>query len=414
MRKDGQFAEALKIYKQIWDNGKDAYVAAGLLQCLRKLKKYEQALQFVSKLDKSFLELDWCKNEVIWTYIEGQLEQISPQESIGTVLNTAKKIMDLHPQEIAFQRVVFKVLKSAKEVKRWDIMQDWIDKVNPETLPNDPMQTSRGSSAWNKQSLWYYYKLECLYRTGQYYEVIETWESVKGNFPRPIEKYPLRLKALSYYKLGELEKAEEVYNEICKHRNPDWWLLYEYARLVKSSGKNEQALKLMFRAAMSVGKIENKVKLFRDIGLLCREMGCKEEAYYHLLLSKLIRQEKGWDIKENEAIAFQEVASEVSVVTPIESVRDAFDHCRKYWSNEGRKNKSNKRKIRRSLKGKVVLQNRNAPFCFIKVGNESFFCFTSDIPGELFPGMEVQFDAVPSFDKKKNRESWKAVNISIL
>lgn len=38
LRKDGQFAEALKIYKQIWDNGKDAYVAAGLLQCLRKLK----------------------------------------------------------------------------------------------------------------------------------------------------------------------------------------------------------------------------------------------------------------------------------------------------------------------------------------------------------------------------------------
>lgn len=71
------------------------------------------------------------------------------------------------------------------------------------------------------------------------------------------------------------------------------------------------------------------------------------------------------------------------------------------------------RKDGQFAKAKVVLQNRNAPFYFIKTDNESFFCFTSDIPGELFPGMKVQFDAVPSFDKKK-RESWKAVNVSIL
>ncbi|MEB9727426.1 hypothetical protein P4J62_24490, partial [Bacillus cereus] len=66
------------------------------------------------------------------------------------------------------------------------------------------------------------------------------------------------------------------------------------------------------------------------------------------------------------------------------------------------------------LSGYLIKVKEDRPFCFIKTQKESFFCYTSDIQGEVKEGLEVQFEAVPSFDKKKQRESWKAINIVLM
>ena len=71
-----------------------------------------------------------------------------------------------------------------------------------------------------------------------------------------------------------------------------------------------------------------------------------------------------------------------------------------------------KRKIKKGLVGRVNLGQSDRPFCFIKTkDNKSFFCFKSDLPNEIKNGDELTFDAIPSIDKKKNKESWKASNI---
>ena len=41
----------------------------------------------------------------------------------------------------------------------------------------------------------------------------------------------------------------------------------------------------------------------------------------------------------------------------------------------------------------------------------AIFCLKGDLPYGVIDGVTLQFDAIPSFDKKKNQESWKAVNI---
>jgi hypothetical protein len=53
-----------------------------------------------------------------------------------------------------------------------------------------------------------------------------------------------------------------------------------------------------------------------------------------------------------------------------------------------------------------------SPYCFIKTDDEqSFFSSRSSLPSKVMDGDEVCFDAIPSFDKKKNKESWKASHI---
>jgi len=51
-------------------------------------------------------------------------------------------------------------------------------------------------------------------------------------------------------------------------------------------------------------------------------------------------------------------------------------------------------------------------FCFIvsKTG-DSYFCFKADLPEDITDKAILVFDAIPSFDKKKNKQSWKAINI---
>jgi hypothetical protein len=39
------------------------------------------------------------------------------------------------------------------------------------------------------------------------------------------------------------------------------------------------------------------------------------------------------------------------------------------------------------------------------------FCLKKDLPKNIIDGATLNFDAIPSFDKKRNKESWKAINI---
>jgi hypothetical protein len=64
--------------------------------------------------------------------------------------------------------------------------------------------------------------------------------------------------------------------------------------------------------------------------------------------------------------------------------------------------------------GKISLGRDDRPYCFINTDDgQSFFCSKSLLPSNIMDGDEVCFDANPSFDKKKNKESWKASNIRL-
>lgn len=59
-----------------------------------------------------------------------------------------------------------------------------------------------------------------------------------------------------------------------------------------------------------------------------------------------------------------------------------------------------------------MMRQSEKPFCFIASDNgDSYFCLKADLPQDIADGAVLAFDAVPSFDKKKNRRSWKAVNV---
>ena len=63
------------------------------------------------------------------------------------------------------------------------------------------------------------------------------------------------------------------------------------------------------------------------------------------------------------------------------------------------------------LIGKLTIL-KNKPFCFINTKDGlSAICFQNDFQDDIQDGEIVIFDAISSFDKKKNRDSWKAIKI---
>ncbi len=137
-----------------------------------------------------------------------------------------------NPNDLAAKMVVFKVLKSAKASNDWETINEWVVRINPNSLSTEPMTDSSGRNGWSDQSLWYNYRINGLVKKGDPNEAIVLVDKNLEYFPRQ-QKFFLRLKALAYLLLDNLTEAEKVYQNLCSSSKPDWWLLHEYAKVVK-------------------------------------------------------------------------------------------------------------------------------------------------------------------------------------
>jgi len=419
LRKAENFEEALLLYRNLWKETGDKFDGTGLLHCLRKLKLFDEAIVFADELIVKYPDFEWCRNEVIWTYIQGILYKTNKEKPLEKIVEIADRIMRLKPTGLAAKIIVFKVLKSAKSSNHWATVNEWIVRIAPDSLSAKPMTDASGREGWSDQSLWYNYRINGLIKKGDTKKAISIVDEILEQFPKQ-RKFFLRLQALANYLLGNLFKSEKIYQKLCNVYKPDWWMLHEYAKVVRDIGRREDSLKLMYQAANVNSKLESMVSLFENIGMLCKEMEKYEEARTHLVLCKYVRNEKGWTVPGDIINIIDDLNKAIGNNKEPSSLKKALSICRTEWINLlGEKNiqkdlTRTKRKIKRGLIGKVGSLMDDRPFCFIIAEDgQSYFCYKSDLPPNITNRTTITFDAVPSFDKKKNKESWKASNIKL-
>lgn len=415
-RKNGSFKEALPLYKELWENTHDKYDGAGYLHCLRKLKKFDEAIPLAKELEKQYCDFNWCRIEIIWTYISGILNNLEDGDSLGKTLQVAQSIMKLNPDEVALQKTVFTVLKKAKQFKKWDVSCEWVDKLDPEKLTDEPIKTDKGDTGWNYQLIWYHHKVRCLIHQEKLEEAVVKADLALQKSNQQA-KYFQRLKAIALQEQGHIQKAEEIFLELCNRPRADWWMLHDYALLLKEKGEKEEALQLMYRAASLAFRLEGIIAMIEDIVIINRELNRIEEAFYHLHLYRTIREKNKWKVSEQVTKKLKNIGEEHGY--PLEvSFNDARRRCEKYWSQATTKRSTPTKKIqkvRKGLRGKLTRLKAGVPFCFIQTKEkDSFFCYVSDIPEQVREGTTVKFDLIPAFDKKKQKESWKATNIYLV
>ncbi len=418
LRKSRQIEKALVLYRELSKDTCDPFVTAGLLHCLRKQGLFEEALPLCDDMLHQHTDSDWCKNEIIWTLIQGKLERIDESASVEETASVAEFILALNPKGSATKwRIIRRVLQAAKSRKRWDIVSHWICKVNPQELSTVPMKDDLGREGWCDQAIWHNYRVRSTIETGDKEQAISLAQTAIDRFPHQ-SKFFRRLEALATLRLARLVEAEKIYSNLCSTGRPDWWILHEHAQVLQELGKPEEALRLMCKAAASHKKLESLVSLFADIGVLCSELQLRKDARNHLLLCKYVREEQGWSIPHSIETALSNFNKELAELAFPTDLKDSLEACRTFWfrtlgvHDDPRAQSLKGKKIRQTLRGRLILGHSDRPFCFISSeSGESYFCLKSDLPQAITDGTILIFDAAPSFDKKKNKESWKAVNI---
>ena len=190
LRKEKKYADAVPLYEKAWSVSADKYNGAGLLQCLRKMDYFEKAVPLAKELIKKYPDFAWARNEAIWTLISGELNRLDENTPLESVIDLASAIMNLKPKDLAVKMCVFKVLKAAKAAGKWDVVGEWVDKLDPDRLSTTPMTDERGRKGWNDQALWYNYKCNFLLKKDKADEVLRFIDQV-------IEKHPSQKKILS-------------------------------------------------------------------------------------------------------------------------------------------------------------------------------------------------------------------------
>ncbi|NQU05465.1 MAG: hypothetical protein HQ568_05170 [Calditrichaeota bacterium] len=407
LRKAKKYSDAIAIYEPLWEVSDDPYIGVGYLACLRKLKQFQKAIPLAAELWQKFPELDWCKVEVAWTKVQGELLPISENENLQKVIDKAKSILEMKPDHLARKFTILRVLKCSTAKKDWDCAKEWIDLLDPKNLSDNPMDI-HGRKGWSDQEIWYNYKIKCLLKQNDPQSALNLCNSLEGKFLKNA-MYFSRLKALSYKLLGKIDSALETYKAICDTPRPPSWLLHEYGKLIRDSNKDKEALVEFCRAAIFGQSLPHMIKLFSDIGNLFVKLGESCLAVYHYQLTKLIRLDNDWSIPANLEIDIKRIAKEQSLSLPSD-IKSCLRKCREYWEKESGAIPSNKQ-IKKNLRGRIsIISDRNICFVNTKDGL-SAICFKDRIPSTISNGDIVEFDVKPSFDKKKNRDSWRAVKL---
>jgi tetratricopeptide (TPR) repeat protein len=414
LRKSGKFKESQEKYTLLWEHSQRVLYGAGLLHCLRKLNDFDDALKLAHELESHCSELNWCKTEVVWTYISGLLCKVGESEPLEKTLDIANKIMSLGPEDVALEKTVFEVLDCAKAAGDWNVVNEWVTKISPESISSDPMKIGDGKEGWSRRAQWYNYRINSLIETDNCEDAIKIVDDILPQFPKQ-RKYFVRLKAVALHKEGKNDESVKIYEELCRHPKADWWLLQEYANVLRDLGKCDLSLLIYCRAAQTANKPEMMVKMVADMGFLFKNLSRNKESLLHFLTAKFIRQDSGWKIPHEIESAINELSVEFLVDQYPTDSKSALRQCRELWQKETGSSNIQNIKSKQHLSGNVLLGNPEKPFCFIESDNtESFFCYKDNLPPGIKDKMRVSFDVVPSFDKKKNRETFRATNIRIL
>lgn len=418
LRKSGNYQDALVLYKELHQENADRYTYAGTLHSLRKLKQFNEALPLANSLVGKFPGFDWVTTEIVWTYIEGMLNPIPEEESLSTTISVANTILQLQPNQIASNVVNMRVCKAAKHEKNWKILDEWVRKIDPDSLDLKPMQLPNGREGWSQQGLWYLYKINALVENGMSDEAFPFLEYALEHFPKH-KKFFLRLRALAYSRLGRNEEAAADYKILCEVQRPDWWMLKEYADILNDLGRKDEALEIMLFAAQARQDLGLMVVLFEAIGDLFYERGNKENAALHYQLTKLIREERTWKVPDSLNDKLSGLSTDgFTISSPLE---ETFQKCQAVWRHGTEKpgavpssQLSHKDTVRRNVYGKISLGRPDRPFCFVNLEDgDSVFCYKDLLPPDINDGDEVVVDARPSWDQKKNKQSWKAQNVRL-
>ena len=203
-------------------------------------------------------------------------------------------------------------------------------------------------------------------------------------------------------KIGHKDEFFEKMKSFAKKKSGEFWvwdLLGDYFE------DNETRLKFFAKGLLCKTKPEMSIKLREKAAFLLRDSGHIGEALSELLFIKKIREKNKWGVAPQIDITIEQLKTQGAKPT-------GNNAARLQKLSEGVETiVFGKVKAKQEFTGKITISPSG--FGFVKSGDKTIF-----VPANLLKNsgitdkITVKGEYVPSFDKKKGKEGYKAVRIS--
>lgn len=371
---------------------------------LYKAKKYDEALTVYERYYNESPEAlnNWDRIFYSWSlyqlYIKDAFDEDKLYESAELVTELVKQD-DLNKKPVcAYTQAVFKVLDQLYAEKDYYDLLAWLDKINPELLDQKRFETDERIYR-SKREKYYDYATKAYFEVEDYEKCIETSKDALDSldvFTNNSDVWYNWRIAKSYRELLENNEALRYLEEVVKVKK-DWFVQKEIAENYYVLGDDEKAQDYICEAVLTNDPLSIKVNLYHLAYKILKEIN-PELALKHAELFYAIKLENDSQIPDDieELLIDEETLDKNALESEI----------RQYWSEY-------KFKDRELQKGTVTRIFEHGRSGFITSDdNESVYFNVSEYKGdELKVGDYVSFYTEKSFDKSKNRESTRAVNI---
>jgi tetratricopeptide (TPR) repeat protein len=420
-RRAKKYELALPLYESALAAHPHPKSGAGLLYCLRRLGRLEQAMSCLSQLRSAFGDDPLINAEAGWLRYALDLKPLIESGMLNNAALVAEEIINSSHDPSLTKKVVFSMLRKAKQKREWALISYFCDLIDPSTLSN--CEPQGGNNSWSEQARWTEAKTLSLIKMGNIEEAYALAQRASEFFPKQRTLF-IRWQGLALLELGRNEEAVALYAGICSGKRADWWLFQEYGQALRSVGRNEQALKVFCKGALGCGKQEMGVRLYEHLASCALEVGGRELAAATADLAIQIRQRQGWKVPAT----LVQIAADAGTV-PSCPERERSQRCRQMWREvTGEKGLAmcSERSSRQEpsalpldeappaerLEGHLLLGDKAKPFCFIGTEHHGrIFCLSAHLPEGAVDGALVSFRVIQSFDKKRQKNSWQAVEL---
>ena len=209
--------------------------------------------------------------------------------------------------------------------------------------------------------------------------------------------------ATSEFKLGNDEEAEKQLKKILITK--EHWIIYNgLFDIYRKQGKSELALKFACKAMLAQGEYKSKVNLLENISdFLLETSGMDEASYWHILLAKSLRVENNWRVtqelnKKVDCFQFETV-----------DTKKLINNLLKFW-----KKNRNRGEVLYEGTINIILPNKKDGFIKCIDGNTYYFRGNSVNYKGYGCNQKVTFYLKDGFDKKKQRPTKQAYDISLI
>jgi len=352
----------------------------------------------------------YTRRELGWILYERLFKPALEKGDLAAAADAANQVLEMNPDGLALVQVVHGMMKLGKEKSSWQTVLDWSARVTPDLLDAKP-STSGDRKSMPKRAIWYIGRSRALYELKRYAEARELAIAGLAEFPEVV--FLKRTAALALATSGDLIGGIAEMRSAVTGPGGDWYMKAELAEMLFKAESYAESYRVMCDSVSDRRQgLEYKVRYFAILARIALKLNKPRVAAEHVSLAKAIYDESGWNLSADVAQAEREV-------------RGAYDAAGKAWPDLPAASDQLARLCAEHWRagategvqfyaGTVKDYPEGRFFTYIRRddGAGDVYAVVADMPAECRrPGSQVEFAIAASFDRKKGRESVRAVHI---